>query len=37
LDVLRQRDGLCKLQGKAMVGEELAAEAEITAVLGERE
>ena len=37
LDVLRQRGGLCKLQGKAMVGEELAAEAEIMAVLGERE
>jgi len=37
LDVLRQRDGLCKLQGKAMVGAELAAEAEIMAVLRERE
>ena len=37
LDVLKQRDGLCKLQGKAMVGAELAAEAEIMAVLGERE
>ena len=37
LDVLRQRGGLSKLQGRAMVGEELAAEAEIMAVLGERE
>jgi 3-hydroxyacyl-[acyl-carrier-protein] dehydratase len=36
LDVLRQRGGSCKLVGKAMVGEELAAEAEIMAVLGER-
>ncbi len=36
LDVLRQRGGSCKLVGKAMVGEELAAEAEILAVLGER-
>ena len=36
LDVLRQRGGSCKLVGKAMVGDELAAEAEIMAVLGER-
>ena len=36
LDVLRQRGGSCKLVGKAMVGEKLAAEAEIMAVLGER-
>lgn len=36
LDVLRQRGASCKLQGRAMVGEELAAEAEIMAVLGER-
>jgi 3-hydroxyacyl-[acyl-carrier-protein] dehydratase len=36
LEVLRQRGVSCKLQGKAMVGEELAAEAEIMAVLGER-
>ena len=36
LDVLRQRGGSCKLVGKAMVGEEVAAEAEIMAVLGER-
>ena len=36
LDVLRQRGGSCKLVGKAMIGEELAAEAEIMAVLGER-
>ena len=36
LDVLRQRGGSCKLVGKAMVGDGLAAEAEIMAVLGER-
>ena len=36
LDVLRQRGGSCKLVGKAMVGDELAAEAEIMAMLGER-
>ena len=36
LDVLRQRGGSCKLVGKAMVGDELTAEAEIMAVLGER-
>ena len=36
LKVLRQRGASCKLQGQALVGEELAAEAEIMAVLGER-
>ena len=36
LEVLRQRGASCKLQGQALVGEELAAEAEIMAVLGER-
>ena len=36
LEVLRQRGTSCKLQGQALVGEELAAEAEIMAVLGER-
>ena len=34
--VLRQRGSLCKLTGKAYVEEALAAEAEITAVVGER-
>lgn len=37
LKVLRQRGGSCKLHGRALVGEEVAAEAEIMAVLGERE
>ena len=37
LKVLKQRGGSCKLQGRALVGEEVAAEAEIMAVLGERE
>ena len=37
LDVLRQRGGSCKLQGRALVGEEEAATAEILAVLGDRE
>jgi len=36
LTVLKQRGALCKLAGKAYVGDELAAEAEITAVVGER-
>ena len=36
LEVVRQRGASCKLQGLALVGEELAAEAEIMAVLGER-
>jgi beta-hydroxyacyl-ACP dehydratase FabZ len=36
LTVLKQRGPLCKLAGKAFVGEDLAAEAEITAVVGER-
>ena len=36
LEVLQQRNASCKLQGRAMVGEELAAEAEIMAVFGER-
>ena len=37
LDVLRQRGVSCKLQGRALVGEEEAATAEILAVLGDRE
>ena len=37
LKVLRKRGGSCKLQGRALVGEEVAAEAEIMAILGERE
>ena len=36
LGVLRQRGNSCKLQGRALVGEELASEAEIMAMLGER-
>lgn len=36
LTVLKQRGGLCKLAGKAYVEGELAAEAEITAVVGQR-
>jgi beta-hydroxyacyl-ACP dehydratase FabZ len=36
LKVLKKRGALCKLEGRAYVGEELAAEAQITAVLGER-
>ncbi len=33
LTVLRQRGGSCRLEGKAFVGEELAAQAEILAVI----
>ncbi len=36
LTVLKQRGPLCKLAGKAFVEGELAAEAEITAVVGDR-
>jgi 3-hydroxyacyl-[acyl-carrier-protein] dehydratase len=36
LNVLRQRGASCKMAAKAFVGEELAAEAEIMAVVGER-
>ena len=36
LELFRQRGASSKLQGQALVGEELAAEAEIMAVLGER-
>ncbi|MFA6111519.1 MAG: 3-hydroxyacyl-ACP dehydratase FabZ [Candidatus Latescibacterota bacterium] len=36
LNVLKQRGVLCKLAGRAYVEDELAAEAEITAVVGER-
>ncbi|MGY8822681.1 MAG: 3-hydroxyacyl-ACP dehydratase FabZ [Candidatus Latescibacterota bacterium] len=36
LTVLRQRGISCKMEGKAYVGEELAAEAKILAVVGER-
>ena len=36
LTVLRQRGSSCKLAAKAWVGDELAAEAEILAVVGER-
>jgi 3-hydroxyacyl-[acyl-carrier-protein] dehydratase len=36
LTVLRQRGISCKMEAKAFVGEELAAEAEILAVVGER-
>ncbi len=36
LTVLKQRGTLCKLAGRAYVEAELAAEAEITAVVGER-
>jgi beta-hydroxyacyl-ACP dehydratase FabZ len=36
LSVLKQRGVLCKLAGRAYVEDELAAEAEITAVVGER-
>ncbi len=36
LEVLRQRGTSCKMAAKAFVGEELAAEAEIMAVVGER-
>ena len=37
LDVLRQRGVSCKLQGRALVGEEEEATAKILAVLGDRE
>ena len=36
LTVLRQRGPTCKLEAKAYVGEEVAAEAEIMAIAGER-
>ena len=36
VSVLRQRGSSCKLSARAYVGEELAAEAEIMAVVGER-
>lgn len=36
LTVIRSRGSSCKLQARALVGEELAAEAEIMALVGER-